>query len=88
MARKRDDQRSRRPDAPRPDTSRSDAPLTNERTTVRAEEERREALEREQREHPDEIAGRHRDPWRDVPVDADDDSERFRARDNEDVSEG
>ena len=56
-------------------------------TTVGAEDARREAAEREQREHPDRVAGRGRDPNRDVdldaPIDADDDSERFRARENE-----
>ena len=61
-------------------------------TTVGAEDARREAAEREQREHPDLVAGRGRDPERDVdldaPIDADDDSERFRARENEDESEG
>jgi len=69
-------------------------------TTARAEEARREQDERVQREHPDFIAGRGRDPERDAerdpdlgadldaPVDADDDSERFRARENEDESEG
>ena len=41
-----------------------------------------------QRERPDEFAARGRDPWREPPVDADDDSERFRARENEDLSEG
>lgn len=69
-------------------------------TTARAEAERRARDERVQREHPDFIAGRGRDPGRDAerdpdldadldaPVDADDDSERFRARENEDQSEG
>ena len=61
-------------------------------TTARAEEARREQDERVQREHPDFIAARGRDPERDpdldAPVDADDDSERFRARENEDQSEG
>jgi hypothetical protein len=84
MAHHRDDRSDPRADAPRS----ADTPLVNERTTVRAEEERREAREREQREHPDEIAARGRDPWHDVEVDADDDSERFRARENEDRSEG
>lgn len=81
MARERHDRNALNPDTP----------LTNERTTVRAEAERRAALEREQREHPNEIAGRGRDPRRldeEPPIDADDDSERFRARENEDRSEG
>ena len=64
-------------------------PRTNERTTVEEENARRDERERFQREHPEELAGRGRDPQRDdVPIDADDDSERFRARENEDVSEG
>ena len=61
-------------------------------TTARAEEARREQDERVQREHPDFLAARGRDTERDpdvgAPVDADDDSERFRAQENEDESEG
>ena len=61
-------------------------------SSVGAEDARREAAERTQREHPDLGAGRGRDPERDLdldaPIDADDDSERFRARENEDESEG
>jgi hypothetical protein len=73
-----------------------DASSGAKRTTVGAEDARREAAEREQREHPELFTGRDRDPNRDdsadldasAPIDADDDSERFRARENEDVSEG
>ena len=65
-----------------------DAPLTNERTTIDGENARREDRERFQREHPNELAGRGRDTEREDPIDADDDSERFRARENEDQSEG
>ena len=63
---------------------------TNARTTVDGEKARRDERERFQREHPEELAGRGRDPEREenAPVDADDDSERFRARENEDRSEG
>ena len=66
-------------------------------TSIGAENARREAAEREQREHPDYVAGRGRDTAREsdtedldaaTPIDADDDSERFRARENEDESEG
>ena len=78
MARERDDA----------DRSRGDAPGTNSRTTVEGENARREERERFQREHPEELAGRGRDPEREAPIDSDDDSERFRARENEDVSEG
>jgi hypothetical protein len=71
------------------DRSGRSEPGTNARTTVGEENARREERERFQREHPDELAARGRDPQRDEPpVDADDDSERFRARENEDVSEG
>ena len=64
-------------------------PITNARTTVGEENARREDRERFQRDHPDELAARGRDPRRDdPPVDADDDSERFRARENEHLSEG
>jgi hypothetical protein len=63
-------------------------PRTNERTTVEGEQARREERERFQREHPEELAGRGHDTEREDPIDADDDSERFRARENEDESEG
>ena len=64
-------------------------PRTNERTTVDAERARREERERFQREHPDDLAGRGRETRREDPIiDADDDSERFRARENEGESEG
>jgi hypothetical protein len=64
-------------------------PITNARTTVGDENARREERVRFQRDHPDELAARGRDPQReDPPVDADDDSERFRARENENLSEG
>ena len=79
MARKREDA----------DRSSRIEPGTNARTTVGGENARREERARFQREHPEELAGRGRDPQRDdPPVDADDDSERFRARDNENLSEG
>ena len=80
MAREREDS----------DRSGRNAPGTNERTTVGAENARREERERFQREHPDELAARGHDPERedDAPIDADDDSERFRARENENLSEG
>jgi hypothetical protein len=66
------------------------APGTNERTTIAGENARRDERERFQPEHPDELAGRGRDPEREdvsAPLDPDD-SERFRARETEDVSEG
>jgi hypothetical protein len=79
MARERDDA----------DRAGRSEPGTNARTTVADENARRDERERFQREHPEELAGRGRDPQRDEPpVDADDDSERFRARENEATSEG
>jgi len=78
MARERDDA----------DRAARDEPGTNARTTAGEETARREARERFQRDHPEELAARGRDPEREAPIDADDDSERFRARENENLSEG
>ncbi len=72
-------------------------PITNERTTVEAEDARRAERERQQRDHPELLAGRGRDTAPEPPpVDAGKaadvgtagDGERFHARENENLSEG